>query len=878
MRFLLLLFPLVSMNPALAGGEECAASPGVLVFHDGSRMAVERCSVKGQLVVITTSDGKLHSIPREWVDLEATGRVNNNRRSRGDDTMEGLRADEGLEANPAAEVSSPGSGVASKDTAPRTKPYLKVVGGDEEPALDPAPAPLRIAGPAPPKPPEVMTRDESGRVTLRAVRITEPLQVDGKLEESVYRSVPSISGFIQQEPREGEPATEETEVWVLFDNENVYISARCWDSHPERIVANEMRRDNHSLDNNANFAVILDTFYDHRNGFLFHTNPLGGLFDGQVTDESNTNSDWNTVWEVKTGRFPQGWTVEFAIPFKSIRYKSGGSQIWGINFRRSIQWKNEDSFLTPIAAAYRRQGILKLSQAGTLVGIEPPPQSMNLEVKPYAITGSHTDLEATEPYTNDFDMDAGFDVKYGVTKSLTADFTYNTDFAQVENDEQQVNLTRFGLFFPEKREFFLEGQGLFNFAGRNTRRMGGGGQSDTPILFFSRRIGIFDVENEDGDDETHQVPINAGGRLTGRAGSYTIGALAMQTEELLEYGVPVTNFGVARLKRDIFGRSNIGLIGTHRSAAIDTPGSNTVIGADANFTFLQNLDINAYWARSKTEGLEGNDSSYMGSLRYGGDRYGVELEHLVIQENFNPEVGFIRREDIRKSRAQLRFSPRPRSIAAVRRFSFQGNINYYENNARVLETRMAQFEFRTEFQNSDSFEVQYSNYYEFLDEDFEIEDEIVIPIGGYNFHEMRYMYRFGPQRRMSGMVNFQHGSFYGGTRQEFSLWGRVEVTRQFSAEPRLSLNWVDLPQGAFTTNLVRVRTDYMFTPRMFLGALLQYNSAADTFSSNIRFRWEYQPGSDIYLVYSDGRDTTYGGFPQLETRSVVFKFTRLFRF
>ena len=245
-----------------------------------------------------------------------------------------------------------------------------------------------LHGPPAPVPPEVIARDNKGRVTIRAVRITEPLKVDGRLEESVYRSVPSISGFIQQEPREGEPATEETEVWVFFDNEDVYISARCWDSQPERIVANEMRRDSRNLDNNANFAVILDTFYDHRNGFLFLTNPLGGLFDGQVTDESNTNSDWNTVWEVKTGRFPQGWTVEFAIPFKSIRYKAAASQIWGINFRRCVQWKNEDSFLTPIAAAYRRRGLIKLSQAATLVGIEPPPRAINLEVKPYVTAGT----------------------------------------------------------------------------------------------------------------------------------------------------------------------------------------------------------------------------------------------------------------------------------------------------------------------------------------------------------------------------------------------------------------------------------------------------------------------------------------------------------
>jgi hypothetical protein len=730
-----------------------------------------------------------------------------------------------------------------------------------------------IDGPPPPAPPEIVSRDARGGVTLRAIRLAEPLDVDGKLEESAYRRVPSVDGFIQQEPREGEAATERTEVWVFFDKDNVYVAARCWDSHPDRIVANEMRRDNRNIFNNDNFAVILDTFYDRRNGFLFYTNPIGGLYDAQVTDERNTNSDWNTVWEVKTGRFSQGWTVEMMLPFKSLRYKPGSSQIWGINFRRIVRSKNEFSYLTPIAAAFRQGGLLKLSQAATLVGIEPPPRSLNLEVKPYATAGVRTDLTADEPFSNDLDGDAGFDAKYGVTRSLVLDFTYNTDFAQVENDEQQVNLTRFSLFFPEKREFFLEGQGIFNFGGRTTRRGGGGGQSDMPIMFFSRRIGL---------DDGHGVPINLGGRLTGRSRKFTIGTLAMQTGDLVETGIPTTNFAVARVKRDILRRSNIGFISTYRSETFDediggSHGSNTLFGVDGNFTFFQNLDINTYWARTWTSGLAEGDTSYMGSVRYGGDRYGAELQHLKIGENFKPEVGFVRRDDISKTSAELRFSPRAPSIPAVRKFNFEGSFDYVTNTEGLVETRRGQLEFRTDLENGDFFRVQYTRRYEYLVEDFEIADDIFLPIGGYDFQNLRYTYRLGPQRPMSGFFSFQHGSFYSGTRKEISYFGRFEVTRQFTLEPRISQNWIDLAEGSFTTSLLRIRADYMFSPRSFIGALVQYNTSNDTFSTNIRFRWEYRPGSDLFIVYSDGRDTTFGGFPQLENRSLVVKITRLFR-
>ena len=731
---------------------------------------------------------------------------------------------------------------------------------------------LLIDGPPAPEDPEVLTRDEGGRATLRAVRLDEPLDVDGRLEERAYTTTPAISGFIQQEPLEGRPATEKTDVWVFYDETNVYFSARLWDSHPERIVANEMRRDNRNIEfSSSSFAVILDTFYDRRNGFLFQTNPLGALYDAQVTDERNTNSDWNTIWYVKSGRFAEGWTLEMAIPFKSLRYRAGAAQIWGVNFRRNIKWKNERSYLTPMPAAFNREGIKKLSMAATLVGIEPPARAMNLEVKPYVTASASTNLGADVPFENQGDADLGFDVKYGVTKSLVADVTYNTDFAQVEDDESQVTLTRFGLVFPEKREFFLEGQGIFNFGGRQSGRRGGGGggQSDTPILFFSRRIGL---------SGSSEVPILAGGRLTGRSGAYSIGLLNISTRSVDEADIPQTNFSVVRIKRDVLRRSTVGFIGTYRDENLDGTGSNAAYGLDGNFTFYENLNINAFYARTDTPNAVEGDTSYRASVRYRNDLYGFDAEHLLIDPSFNPEVGFVLREDIRKTSGSLRYSPRPRGIAAVRQFEFEAKYNYLETTAGALESKKFELQTRTRFESGDFSNVTYDRNFEFLFEPFEISDGVTIPVGGYNFDRLRAGVYFSSHRPVSRWVGAEVGSFFSGTRTEVTWRGRIDVSSRFSLEPNLSLNWIDLAEGTFTTNLIRLRATYTMSPRSFVGALVQYNSEADSLSTNVRFRWEYRPGSDLFVVYTDGRNTLTPGYPGLENRSLVFKVTRLFRF
>ncbi len=720
-----------------------------------------------------------------------------------------------------------------------------------------------------PVPPAVVARDADGRVTVRAVRIPEPPVIDGRLDDPLYQQILAIDGFVQQLPDEGEPATEPTEVWLLFDDENVYVSARCWDSHPERMVANEMTRDARALFRNETLNVIFDTFHDGRNATSFTTNPLGGLVDSLLTDERNVNLDWNTVWHVQTARFDEGWMVEMVIPFKSLRFQPGGEQVWGVNISRRIQWKNETTYLSPIPRSLGQRGFLKVSSAATLVGIEPPAAVRNLELKPYAISGVQTDRGTTPPRENDLTGDVGFDVKYGLTPSLVADFTVNTDFAQVEADEQQVNLTRFSLFFPEKREFFLEGQGIFDFGAAGGVPLQGARPSDTPVMFFSRRIGL-----EDGEE----VPIRAGGRVSGRAGAYAIGLLNVQTGDSPTSDARSTNFSVVRVKRDILRRSNVGMIYTQRSRLTDGEGVNRGFGLDANFGFYENVSVNAYYARTTTPGLEGSNASYRGRFQYTGDRYGVELEHLTVGENFNSEVGFLRRDDFRRTFGQFRFSPRPYSIPWLRRSIYQASYDYTTDTGGALETREARLRYELELENGDRWHVEFLDAYEGLQEPFEIADDVVLPVGGYGFQDLRTEYEIGPQRRVSGRVSVSRGSFFGGTRTEFAYRGRVVMTPQLAVEPRFSINDVDVPQGPFTTTLLGARTSYSVSPRMFVAALLQFNSSNESFDTNIRFRWEYEPGSDLFVVYSDGRDTGLDGFPRLENRTLVVKFTRLFRF
>ena len=727
--------------------------------------------------------------------------------------------------------------------------------------------PFAFDGPPPPVPPEVVTRDEAGRATVRAVALSEPIRLDGRLDEAVYEAVQPVADLIQVEPDAGSPATQRTEFWVTFDRNSIYVSARCWESNPERMVMNEMRRDGSSLYNNEYVSVMLDTFYDRQNAVMFTVTPIGGRGDGQLTNERMFNRDLNMIWDVAVGRFDGGWTFEIAIPFKSLRYRPGRAQIWGFQLERFNKWKNEATFLTRIPASFGwARSFLQMSYAATLVGLEVPPGSKNLEIKPYVVSDLTSDLTATPRISNELGGDVGLDVKYGVTQNLTADVTYNTDFAQVEADEQQVNLTRFSLFFPEKREFFLENQGTFTFGGVSTGF--GRGAGDTPVLFYSRRIGL---------NGGRVVPIEAGGRLTGRIGRFSLGVLNIQADAEPVSGTRATNFSVVRLKRDVLRRSSIGVLYTRRSE--NDAGLNEAYGVDADFVFLDNLTINSYWAQTRTPGLEGDDTSHRLRMNYAGDRYGVQLERLAVGDDFNPGVGYVRRDDIRRHYGQLRFSPRPRSIEAVRKFSWTASLTHIENGAGQLETRDWNGVFGIEFESSDRFNASYNNTYEFLLQPFSIASGVTLPVGGYDFDTGRISYNFGRHRPVSANVSVQHGTFYSGLKTTIgvSRW-RVNFSPRFSVEPNYSVNWVDLVEGAFTTHLMGSRVTYTMTPKMFVSTLLQYNSGNDSVSTNARLRWEYQPGSELFLVYNEQRDTLVPRFPALVNRALIVKINRLVRF
>ena len=740
------------------------------------------------------------------------------------------------------------------------------VGGGED---------VRFDGPPAPVPPAVASeRDARGRLTIRAVRLTAHLTLDGRLDDEVYQAVPSFGDFIQQDPAEGQPATEKTEAWVFFDDRNVYISARLFVSQPGRLKANEMRRDSVNIFRNDFFSVTLDTLFDHRSAAFVMTNALGGQRDALITDESrSTNFDYNMVWEAKSQRFAQGWTTEIAVPFKSLRYRQRPQQIWGLILARGDWWKNEFSYLVPIPRAAGTQGSFRVSQAATLVGIEAPPPGLNLEVKPYA-TGNLNTTPTPAGSRTLHGQEYGVDVKYGVTKSLAADLTYNTDFAQVEVDDQQINLTRFNLFYPEKREFFLEGQGLFTFGGASANAFsanaaGSSGASQTPIVFFSRQIGLSNGQ---------PVPIQAGGRLMGKIGRYNVGALGIGTDAVPAAGIPATRFSVIRVRRDILRRSSIGVIATERTPSFATQATNVVVGTDVSLALFTNVEALSYYARSRTTGQSGDEESYRGRLYYNGDKIGLDADYLKVGNEFNPEVGFVARRGFRRQFLLARYSPRPK-LPGIRRLFWDASLDNIEGAARgELQTRLAGATFRIDFQSGDILTAHFEHHEDRPDTAFRLAGGLTVQPGTYQYEQGTLSYQLGSQRKLTGTLSATTGGFYGGEQDAVSYTGRVELTKQLAVEPRAALAWLDLLQGRVVTQLFSTRTTYAMSTRMFVAAFLQYNSTVNVVDLNTRFRWEYRPGSDFYLVYSEGRNTAGQGFPALSNRQLAAKFTRLLRF
>jgi hypothetical protein len=707
---------------------------------------------------------------------------------------------------------------------------------------------------------------------LVIVRADGPIELDGRLDEPSWSRAPVARNFIQNDPREGAPATFDTEVRLLYDADALYIGVFARDDEPSGIIVNELRKD-FNTGSGDSFQVVIDTFKDERNGYQFAVNPAGAKWDAQMANEGReSNSNWDGVWDVGSRIGEDGWYAEIRIPFRTLKFSPAAQQTWGINFQRRLRRLNENSFWSPIQ---RIHSLSRVSMAGTVEGMQGIQPGNNLRLKPYVLASS----SRVGRGSHDGDFDAGLDVKYGLTSGLTWDFTVNTDFSQVEADEQQINLTRFSLFFPEKREFFLENSGVFQFGAGNERGGGGGGggggrqnPSQDMILFFSRRIGL----SEGGQ----AIPILGGTRLTGRTGAFSIGALNIQQRE--GAGSPSTNFTALRLRRDVLAQSDIGVLVLNK----ETAGAhfNRVVGADANFRFFQNLDLNIAGARTFSPESampgEGDDWYTKSSFNYNTNRLAIRGGYQTIGERFNNEMGFVPRRGV--NNGELHIGARFRPAWAWTRGWLRETYPHWqiENFARRdggLESRYMDWHWPITFHDSTFIEVGVNPNVEVIRRPFPINSRrgIEIPPGRYEFNESFVLARTNAAAPLSFNGRYSTGDFYGGYRRGYELGATVRASEHFNVSGNVSFNDIELPQGAFTTTLFTGRVNYFLNTRMFLNALLQYNADARQWSSNVRFNVIHRPLSDFFLVYNERRDSRSG---LLIDRALVAKLTYLMAF
>ncbi len=714
------------------------------------------------------------------------------------------------------------------------------------------------------KPASAVAKTAGERPAAMAVRTTERPRIDGTLDEAAWASANVVDTFVQQEPQEGQPASDRTEVRVLYDEGRLFIGVRAFSSLP--VTATEMRRDADRLFDEDNFQVILDTFHDSRNGYMFVTTPLGAKLEQQIFDEgegggrggtANINRNWDGVWDAAAKIVSDGWTAEIEIPFSTVRFAPSDAQTWGVNFQRHIRRKNETVLWSPIPKAY---SLTRVSLAGELHGLSGISRGLDLRLKPFVVGGVHDVQTSRTVQTTDAIRDIGIDARYGLTAGLNMDVTVNTDFAQVEVDEQQVNLTRFGLFYPEKRDFFLENSNFFT--------MGTGSAFTTTQvqtdLFFSRRIGL--------SDSGTPIPILGGVRVAGKSGRNNIGVLDIQTDDL--FATPGANFFVGRYSRDILKRSRVGAIFINK----DNAGGahfNRTMGVDANLAPSANMQVQSYIAKTETPGKNGNDMAFFGRIAYRDPKWNLYVNYLDVQENFNAEAGFVQRTGIRTTKAHFGPTPRPKS-GNVKLFEPMYVLSYTTDQSNRLIFRQHHVMLGTTMRDDTFINVFYQNTLDVLDVPFRIRPDVVIPVGSYKMHEWYFTVNSSPGRRLYERVTVSPVQFYGGTRLNLSAAAGLRATSQFSAEVQYSRNDVKMPWGDFLVNLSTVRLDYTFSPRMTIRSLTQYNTSTHEISNNVRFNFIYKPGSDIYIVYNDQSQT---GLPAdifgRKDRQLVIKATYL---
>jgi len=707
------------------------------------------------------------------------------------------------------------------------------------------------------------SKSNSDRPSASAQYVETAPLIDGEvLGEDYWQAVPAVTELWQIQPNSGQAASEKTEVYIAYTNTTFYIAVVCHDAQPDKLVVSDARRDA-SLDNTDSFIFLVDTYHDGQNGFIFGTNSQGVEYDAQVNNEGQGNFNvnrqqggiiggfninWDASWEVKAKVGTFGWSAEFAIPLRTLRFKSGENQSWGFNFRRNIRKSNEIAYWAPMPIQF---DLNRVSMAGELTGLNLKNPG-NLKVIPYVLGQLARDYEDADSKT-ELQPEVGVDVKYSVTPSLTLDLTYNTDFAQVEVDDQQVNLDRFNLFFPEKRPFFLENAGQFS--------VGSPGEVD---LFFSRRIGI--------GTNGQQVPIIGGARLSGKVNKTNIGFLSMFTEGVEEEAIDPNNFTVARVNHEFAKRSAIGAAFVNREGMGELEDDfNRTFAFDGRLGIGKKAQLSGFYARTVTPGINDGAQSFQFKSSYLWNGLDLSAAYTEVGEGFNPEVGFLLRNAFRKPEFRILKQIRPKNFIGI--LELRPHISYrsYWDFNNFLVTSFLHVDNHWQWKNGTELHTGINFTLEGVVEDFEISDEVIVPAGSYRHHEAQFVFFTNPSKMFSINIRSVTGGFFGGKRYANSGTLAIRLGDKFNSEWSLIHNDIQLPYGDFTTDIFRARLSYSFTPLIFAQSLFQYNSVSGIWSSNVRFGWLQQANTGLFLVYNE---TTADGL--IRNRSFTVKYSRVF--
>ena len=696
------------------------------------------------------------------------------------------------------------------------------------------------------------------RPIAQAIELTTTPVVDGNvLDDPAWRGAEPITEFWQVQPNAGQAASQRTAVYFGFTETAIHIGIVAYDDEPFEIISTDTRRDS-SLDNTDSVKIMIDGLLDRQNGYIFGTNPSGVEYDGQIEREGSGqfvfgaqggfNLNWDAPWTVRSKVSDIGWSAEMEIPFTSLRFATGEVQEWGVNIERRIRRNNEIAFWAPMS---QDRTIERVSEAGSIRGVKVPRQR-NLQFTPYVLGSTERGGNLSGTETNE---EFGFDIKYSITPSLTLDATYNTDFAQVEVDDQQVNLDRFSLFFPEKRPFFLENAGQFTVG--NPREV---------ELFFSRQIGIADGQ---------PVPIDGGLRMSGKIGGTTnVGLLFMQSEAVAGLA-PENQFSVARLNQELQNRSSIGFLVVNREGG-GLNDENQTYAIDGRWGIGDNLLLTGYVAKTETPGLSGKDDAFSVNANYNDADWSMDFAYREVGDAFNPEVGFLTRSDYRKYSALVLRRIRPDNLWNL--FEIRPHVSYqgYWGLDGFQETGFLHVDSHWEFETGTEIHVGFNVTTEGVREPFDIIPGVTIQPGTYDHAEGQLVYTGNKSKPLNFGLRVVAGGRFGGDRVSLSPTVRYRIGEKFTSELAYNYNDFDIPVpgGDFTANLLRLRLSYSFTPKILLQLLSQYNEVDDRISTNLRLSWLQSANTGLFLVYNEVDERGLGAPPR--GREFIIKFSHIF--